>query len=346
MPGILNMPYHEVMITFQTHLMEYEHKYISSALIESWFHEYAECFDAVKTAVTNGMLIPVKSSGGNGRVPPLAARYRVMPPRGSASDGLRHALLTLPQPLTNEYYSSHPKQYTEDRNLIDPIAAYVRRRGRVSPAVIPANERSFEIFGDEKLLLREGLTILRRLGVSLQILDCFRTSEPFVFFSYTQAPHTILISENRDSFSSLNRVLRTGRRVLGADPIDALIFGEGRKILRSLSFSLEMLNPNPDMLRFMYWGDLDPEGIAIFLELRNAYPDWHIEPASAFYEAMLDVADKAPPCTRSERRLEIDAFFSLLSPASAEIAASILKSGRYLPQEAVVYTMVHSILKP
>ncbi|HNW35737.1 MAG TPA: DUF2220 family protein, partial [Candidatus Ozemobacteraceae bacterium] len=211
---------------------------------------------------------------------------------------------------------------------------------------IPANERSFDLFGDEKLLLGRGRAVLNRLGASLKSLDCYATSEPFVWFSHASAPHTVLISENRDSFSSLNKVLRSGRRYLGNSCIDAVIFGEGRRILHSLSFSLEMLNPNPAALHFLYWGDLDSEGISIFLELLRAYPGWHIEPAATLYEAMLDKAGKAPPCTRSERRLAVDEFFSLLPSPLAVSAARLLKAGRYLPQEAVIYTDMNRIFRP
>ncbi|HEY9071258.1 MAG TPA: Wadjet anti-phage system protein JetD domain-containing protein [Candidatus Ozemobacteraceae bacterium] len=334
------------MSTLQERLNEYKHTYINTVIIESWFQEYSECFDAVTKAISNGMLTPVKSSGGNGRVPPLAARYRITPPQSSASDELRHSLLSLPLPLRGDHYAFHPAHYTEDRDLIESIAAYVRRRGRETPCVIPANERSFELFGNEKMLLGRGVSVLRRLGATLDILDCYKTSEPFVCYPFAPVPQVVLISENRDPFSSLNTIFRTSSRRLGVHTIDALIYGEGRKILKSISFSREILNPDPASLLFLYWGDLDAEGIAILLELRRAWPELRIEPAGLLYETMLARMPAAPPSPRSTRSFDIAPFFDLLPPGIAQQADQLIRSGRYLPQEAVPFTILKSLVQP
>ena len=47
--------------------------------------------------------------------------------------------------------------------------------------MLKANERSFELFRNEKFLLdKEGIRFLANLGLTLSDLNCRRTYEPFV----------------------------------------------------------------------------------------------------------------------------------------------------------------------
>ncbi len=334
------------MKEFEERLASHPARLIETTVIESWFPEYAGCVRHVLDAVRRGLLEPVKRSGSNGRIPSLASKFRILQTTPVGAGTLKHTLLTLPVPLDPKFYAAHPARYSDDYYIISCISSYIRKKDHSEIVRIPANERSFELFGNEKTLLEKGDAVLRRLGVTLDILDCYRTSEPFVFFSYVQAPRTVLISENRDPFSSLNDVFRTNRRRLGPHLVDALIYGEGRRILSSIAFSLEILNPDPSSLHFLYWGDLDAEGIAILLDLRRARPDWRIEPAMPLYEAMMARMPSTPPLTRSGRTFEIDPFFDLLPPGIAENAYQLVYSGRYLPQEAVPLTVLRRLAQP
>jgi hypothetical protein len=262
----------------------------------------------------------------------------------------------LPHPMQPfPFYKNNPAAFLADRPIIEKFAEYLRKREtseKNAPTTdiqrisgIPANELSFRVFADEKKLLADGIPVLKRLRMSLQSLDCFQTSEPFVFFSYASPIRQVLISENRDSFFSLHLAAKSGFRLLTGSAFDVLIFGEGRKIISSLTFGRDMLDVTPDRVRFQYWGDLDPEGAAIFLNLRSSFPEYDIQPATALYSAMFIDNMEYPRQSRSTRILEIEPFFTYFPNDLAEKIRRLFADSRYLPQESVCYHRLRSILK-
>lgn len=64
------------------------------------------------------------------------------------------------------------------------------------------NERSFVIWGREKFLKEEqGKKVCRHMGISLEILNLYETSEPLAYYSHTKSvPQNLLIIENKDTF--------------------------------------------------------------------------------------------------------------------------------------------------
>ena len=335
-----------VSSSFSRFLKEFPRTFIAARELEEHCGDYAECIRQVGQAVATGTLTPVKRSGTNGRIPSLAGRYRIRRFRRPPPDELRATLFALPAPMNpHVYYERHAEHFQQDQDVINALAAFLRRSRSEDRVRIPANERSFEVFGDEKLLLTAGVTILKRLGLTLDDLACFSTSEPFVFFSYAAPARKILISENRDSFLSLHRTAHGGRRVLGTDTIDAMVYGEGRKIVRSLSYAAEAFQQPIGALDFLYWGDLDREGARIFLDLRAAFPDVSIRPANALYEAMLVCHGQAPPNARSGRSLQIGEFYEAFPPPLKAAVREILEGGRYLPQESVTYPKLEMLLR-
>ncbi|NLD47480.1 MAG: DUF2399 domain-containing protein, partial [Clostridiaceae bacterium] len=195
--------------------------------------------------------------------------------------------------------------------------------------------------GDER---SHGEAILKRLGLNYSDLGCIDTPEPFFSFYrkdfFSKKEHNVCIIENKDTFWSMKK------NVLDSDSsldIDMLIYGEGKKILSSFQFIEEFgLEPSGD--KFYYFGDLDPEGINIFCELRDRYYFYNIMPLCKAYEAILEIGRtreliKTPKQQRvSENNIRRFIHF-FEKPWNLEIER-LLEGGFYIPQEALSATRI------
>ncbi|MCL0101390.1 DUF2220 domain-containing protein [Peptococcaceae bacterium] len=77
----------------------------------------------------------------------------------------------------------------------------------------------------------------------------------------------MLIVENKDTFFSLKALFQEGINRWNGKSFSMLIYGEGRKILKSISFFEEIEEYKGLSTSFYYFGDLDAEGISIWYEL-------------------------------------------------------------------------------
>jgi Uncharacterized protein conserved in bacteria C-term(DUF2220) len=125
---------------------------------------------------------------------------------------------------------------------------------------VPAKERSYEIFGDEKRLsaILDGLL---GQGISLETLNCY---DPVlvpvhrVFQMDAGAPDRVLIVENEASFDSFcrwNRMYLFWRVV---------VWGRGIEVWKGVPFLGEI---GTDATSYQYFGDLDQMGVSIAYRL-------------------------------------------------------------------------------
>jgi hypothetical protein len=160
---------------------------------------------------------------------------------------------------------------------------------RFPPAALGSKqERAFELFGQEKYFDgTEGKTILQRMQLSLDDLKAKDYGEPFVFWPSPRSGQNkvrlILIVENLSFFHTCRRAMIHGQDFCGFQP-DMLIYGEGKKIEKSLSFLREILTDGP--MHICYAGDMDPEGWGIYVRLKNRYPEYPMQLALPIYRAM------------------------------------------------------------
>lgn len=304
---------------------------------------YASFAQAVEQAVKEGRLKPVRSSRHNGMNPPLYNAYHVVQAEKTVQ---AHLLVRYHPKLRMSAYARCPDEYARDEPYLQQLDRFFREGGARAP-VVSANERSFALFGDEKWLTSdEGQRVLRRVGLTLADLRCEVTYEPFFYYQRQLAegdPHNVLIVENKDTFFSFKTLFQEGVYRWADVPFALLIYGEGRKIERSFSFVWELGLP-VSQTQFYYFGDLDPEGVAIWYRLsrkgqQGAYPERVvIRPFSFFYEQLVNQwADRAPRQRHAQRgdREAVDAFLRHLSPAAAARIRVLFSEGRYLPQEGL-----------
>lgn len=315
---------------------------------------YANFERSLTQLCERGVIEPVKASGTNGRNPLLFNRYRKVSLR--LDQGLRLKLINLHSFIRSEAYSKSPQAYTEDQRYILALDAYLKDphlRESLQES-ISVNERSFQIFKDEKFLLSDrGRLFLQRIGRALTDLSCYMTTEPFFYIDYRSQqsfenrlamPTTALIVENKDTFYSIKRCWQTGKRSLGGMSFDLLIYGEGRKIVGSFAFAQEIPDLVWETLRVYYFGDLDPEGIDIFGSLQAAFPPVTIEPFVYAYQALLRLYRQDAPLRREKdqklRAVHEESFLSYFKPELGQAIQAIIHAKRYIPQEGLSYAFL------
>ncbi len=246
-----------------------EHKVASLMGESAW--ERAGAYEtfarAVARLVQEGELIPLKASGLNGRVPPLAAKYRFKRSKQYSSE-----IFSFRSSIDLSYFHRHPEQFQAYQQILQNIDQYLLATSNKEPAVWDTlNERSLALAGDEKFFSSaQGAALLSKINVTLTDLHCYKVAEPFFYRQFknagTSAEINGLIIENKDTFESISRLQE--RSLLRFSPaLDLIIYGEGNKITKSWSFLESIPWVSGKTVNLYYFGDLDPEGFKIYHRL-------------------------------------------------------------------------------
>lgn len=219
---------------------------------------------------------------------------------------------------------------TEAR-VLSAVNAMLRSGG---PArVVPLQERSLELTGEEKLLgsmLRGPLFAPDRL--TLDMLGAVRASPPFVFSKVGPGP-VALVAEN----SATYRTLAAGAR--GSDLIGLVAFGGGNGFSRSVEFFAELAEAGAldgPITEIRYVGDLDADGLRIPASASRFAVELGLPPvlpAVGLYRRLLErgTRGRADPVAPADAA----ALASFLPPDLAAPVAEMLVAGDRMAQEAV-----------
>lgn len=313
------------------------------------FAEYSELAEYIGSQIEKGRLAPVKSGGMNGKKPPLFLSYRILAEKKDYSEVYEELQYHLDPGLSIDYYMAHPEVYEADRPYVLALSRYLKERREGKEPPVSVNERSFAIWGREKFLTKEGgMRILKNVGLELSSLAVYATAEPLAYYSRKKdAPQSVIILENKDPFYSMRRFL-TGEggesgRILGVEA-GTLIYGAGKGICRSLGDALGCLEPylmDPGN-EFLYFGDLDYEGIGIYESLKRIVGGRiTLTPFREAYCKMLEKAREMEerahivlPCASAGQNRNVgEEFFAAFERGERDAMTGILEAGRYIPQE-------------
>lgn len=289
---------------------------------------------------------PVKSSKTNGKRPALYQKYWLLEEQKDyrlLEEELKYHIVPS---LSVDYYLTHLAAYETDRPWVLCLNNYLKERGGNLAPSISVNERSFEIWGDEKFLARgRGSQILKRCGLPLSFFHVYRTTEPLAYYSHTKkTPQNLLIIENKDTFYSMRRHMSAGNEELLGEKIGTLIYGAGKGIFRA--FEDFGLCVEPYMTKeenvLYYFGDLDYEGIGIYENLAAHFLEqWEMVPFVGGYMAMLKKAarmERLPRMKEGQNKNMDGRFFSYFSRDCQQAMREILERGCYIPQEILNVT--------
>lgn len=266
------------------------HKTKKISLDEIKFHNdydgQKELTNIVNEYLENSILIPIKSSGLTFEKPHLYQKYLIV----EESD--EHILEEIGKIklLNMNYYRRHPNDFEKDKKYIYQINDYFFNR-KENEVILSVNERSLEVFGDEKFLSSKTCTkLLTKLNLSIEQMNIYFSPEIFMYYKNNKTNNNkVLIVENKDTWTTMRNISINEKNILGYN-FDAIIYGEGRKIQSSFSFisDAEFFDFNSKNNLFYYFGDLDSSGIDIFFGLKQKYENYKIIPFKEGYSILIE----------------------------------------------------------
>lgn len=326
--------------------------------------------DYIGERLEAGEFEPIINSGLNGKRPPLYNTYWQIEEEkynGEFDDELNFKLSPR---LNMEYYKKHIEQYRKDRAAILKLSDFYKKENERQRLEKPesVNERSFEIWGDEKFIKGgnenkgknknegrgSGKRILKNLEIELSDLNVYETPEPFVSYIYERtAPQNVLIIENKDTFYTIRKYMQeTGKNEILGKRFGTVIFGSGKKVVSSFSdfeYTAEKYLADSKN-RFFYFGDMDYEGIGIYKNLVEIFKEkrkGHIfkeetklEPFREAYIIMYEKAEKNGfdklPVTKEKQNRNIGHIFAdFFGDEMWERFEKLLLTEKYIPQEII-----------
>jgi hypothetical protein len=160
--------------------------------------------------------------------------------------------------------------------------------------VVPMRYRSAELFGDEKRLESMMRTNLFGEGrLSLSMLACTRIPPPLAAARVGDGPD-VLVMENSDPYWAAVSTLKAADR----HPVGLVAWGAGRSFPSQVpTLAVDVAGHGPTRGTVWYWGDMDPDGLAIAAEasrLAEITGGPLIRPAQHLWEAMATVPVQSP----------------------------------------------------
>jgi hypothetical protein len=281
--------------------------------------DQAEAEDLIKPSVSTDRIVPV----------PLP-RFVTLNHDGPRTAPSRRAPW-LPQLAWAADVRITPQQL----DVLDRVNRWLRDGGGNRP-VVPAEERSIELFDDEKAIANRigGATTLwarGRLGPAL-----LRYENVPMPFPYRQvgAGTRVLMVENTAAFRSCAQLLAAN----DGHPYFAVAFGQGAWASKTIPAAVELPAP---ISAVDYWGDLDPNGLAIARDVIRAALSVGLvaRPHPTLWKLML--AEEPVPHAKAPR--SFDPLLLDLLPAGLRTRASDVLSARMrIPQERVGYERLSS----
>ena len=213
------------------------------------------------------------------------------------------------------------------------VQHFLASGGRERP-LVPVKERSVEVFGKEKRLeLLRNTTLFAPGRLSLELLRCFIVPPPLVWNAPSPAGASgpVLILENHNTYHSFVLWNR------GAMCYAAVVFGNGDAFKAGAAGLVEVVRSLSWDGRLLYFGDVDPEGLAIPLAASATLSTVDMPPIQAHsgcYRRLISRAAAVELPTVSKLALSLDAATWLGEELARDVEPWFEKGVR-LPQELV-----------
>lgn len=309
--------------------------------------EYLDYYNAIINLIEDKRIVPVKSSGSNGMNPPLHKRYTILKDEKSYQH-LIDEIRLLDSCFNIKAYLDQPSQYAEHREFIIQFDKFIKTRSNDLEIEASINERSFQIFNLEKAI-KHDRTIKSILNLNTRLaqkLNFYNTPEPF-FTHYVSSEDknlkvlNILIIENKDTWYTLSKLLSLEKRNIFGIDFHILLYGEGKKIVRTSSSLTDFTNVILDGQEciYYYFGDLDYEGINIFNNLVQNNKELDIRLMSSLYVEMIRLSKRInlPDTKELQRVNKMDDFLKQFNEENVKCIKMILQDRKYVPQEIISY---------
>ncbi|WP_347940331.1 Wadjet anti-phage system protein JetD domain-containing protein [Peribacillus simplex] len=296
---------------------------------------YREMANAIIELAETGIITPVKSSKKYAMDDRIFNRYKKVKKEELDNDRYKSEILTAyHHKMSMSYYLKNINQYKKDKELIKIISKFLNFESGGEP-FLSVNERSYQLFGDEKLLFsNKGNKILSNIGIKYTDLCCYLTYEPFFYYGFIQdEKEAILIVENKDTFFSFKKLFMEGIYSWNGISFSMLIYGEGNKVTKSIDYLEELQIPKNTHI--YYFGDFDPVGISIFYRLKTSNPRGVHLMAPFYREIWKHRKDSKVNKDQEWNDSAIECFSSYFTGEEQIHYIQYLKGNKYIPQEAL-----------
>ncbi len=330
------------------------------------FDNYSKEAEYILSLIDKGRIKPIVSSQKNGKYPALYTRYWLIEEEKDYTGLIDELRNYVSSKINIDYYLKHIKVYEKERNYVLKLSDYLDNHKEELSIAVSENERSYAIWQKEKLLSGksyDGISvgdILKHCCIDRNYLNTYRTAEPLSYYSYNKdTPQNILILENLDPFYSIRKMMTEGNNNICGTQYGTLVYGGGKRVVRA--FEDFTISAEPYMRDFrnylFYAGDLDYEGIGIYeslvkkvteesasmydnIDTEQAPIENIIRPCVDIYNRMLDKANDIEklPVMKNQNVIDITNFAGFLTTERQEKLKTILKCGRYIPQEILCVT--------
>lgn len=298
----------------------------------------------LKNLEEKGYIQPLKTTNKN--LQGSFEKYKILKLKEENEEKIKEEILKLDKKIKIDYFLKHPKEYMKNKEIIIPINKFIKQTNGRKIETITVNERSYQIYKNEKCL-KENEAILKNLGLTYKDLYAYDTYEPFFYYINTKYEirklknKTILIIENKDTFWTIVKAIQK----LKIENIYMIIYGEGKKILKSFSFIEEFKIDSKDNI--YYFGDIDFEGINIYVSLKEKYNKYNISAYTKGYETILDI-ERTPEKVRKNQNInqdKIEKFINEFDKKYKDKLIEIFNNKKYIPQEVFNYEVALKSMK-
>lgn len=300
---------------------------------------YMELHNAIKTLEVKGSISEYKTASYNGQNPPLKTRWRIV--EKEIKDRWPIAkILKFSDLLDLSFYSNNPHQQSnKEWEHIENIYEFLKNKENRPWA--SCEERCLELFHDEKFLeSKKDNQVLKRLGLTNEDLKMKKYGHMFVYWNRGTAKiKNIIILENHSTFFSYKRAAIEGLDIFTFTP-DALIYGNGKMIIKSFSFLKEIADTNK--VKVLYFGDIDPEGFMIYRLLKEKYADIDISLQLKAYTTLIELCKFNYPCegqSKDKKNINyvLEELYKNNLHKEAKKIKEICEKAYRIPQELITY---------
>ena len=233
--------------------------------------------------------------------------------------------------IDGSYYLKNNEQYNLDKIYIERLVDFlISNTGQLT-----LNEIGYLIFKDEKALTQpdkakiNGKRIFLNLKLDINNISYTETIAPFYYPTLSNG-NDIIIVENKDTCFSLLRLLKENE-----SNIKGILYGEGRAIIKIFNFLHVYGLDNSSS--YLYYGDIDQEGLDIFRSLVERYPNYDIKLSKVLYHNLLTSESRPLINKRNLNNSNIERVIKDLCDDDKKIIISVLENNGCIPQEALNY---------
>lgn len=315
---------------------------------------YVELADTINSLTDRQIIKPVKQSGKNGLNPGLCLKYHIIS-KPVPDKQLINEINSLHYMIEPGVFRKDTEKYIKNREFILILDRFLKSHSSNLEYPLSENERAYQIWNDEKALDkkdgRDNIALLKSCNV-FDKLNTYPAPEPFFDYRKSNDIKNVLVIENKDTWFTVRKLMLDTPNFAGLFGVktDCVIYGEGRKVAQKSNSLQDYLNIDSHFDgKVWYWGDIDNEGIDIFLSFVSISPELDISPFTEAYRKMTELfwhllsgnnADRLKGHTNQRRPDNISEFYKSIDSSSAERIKTLLHDGYYIPQEILNYAVL------